>query len=102
MRDVHILFDGLYSSSIGYFDKLLFRNGIEFDAINMYHDKNFGGGMPEPKPQYMQDAVNYVKKHNNFVAFANDGDADRFGVINEKGEYVTPNEIIAILLMYFL
>ena len=31
---------------------------------------------------------------------ANDGDADRFGVINEDGEYVSPNEIIAILLMH--
>ena len=33
-------------------------------------------------------------------AFANDGDSDRFGVVNENGEYVTPNEIIAILLMH--
>ena len=100
MRGVQILFDGLYSSSIGYFDKLLSRNGIEYDAINMYHDPNFGGGMPEPKPQFMQDAVEYVKKHYNYIAFANDGDADRFGVINENGEYVTPNEIMAILLMH--
>jgi len=66
----------------------------------MYHDPNFGGGMPEPKPQYMQDAIEYVKKHNNYVAFANDGDADRFGVIDENGQYVTPNEIMAILLMH--
>lgn len=34
------------------------------------------------------------------VGMANDGDGDRFGVINENGEYVSPNEIIAILLMY--
>lgn len=96
----HILFDGLFSSSIGYFDKLLSENGIKFDAIHMYHDPNFGGGMPEPKPQYMSEAIEYVKKHNNYIAFANDGDADRFGVIDENGEYVTPNEIIAILLMH--
>ncbi len=31
---------------------------------------------------------------------ANDGDGDRFGAINENGEWVSPNEIIAILLMY--
>lgn len=31
---------------------------------------------------------------------ANDGDGDRFGVINENGDYVSPNEIIAILLMH--
>jgi phosphomannomutase len=111
LKNTHILFDGLYSASIGYFDKLLSMHDIKFDSINMYHDPNFGGGMPEPKPQFMQEAIDYVKFHNSpqplgeitqsgYVAFANDGDADRFGVINENGEYVTPNEIMAILLMH--
>lgn len=100
LKNTHILFDGLYSSSIGYFDKLLSTNNIEFDSIHMYHDPNFGGGMPEPKPQYMQEAIDYVKSHENYVAFANDGDADRYGVINENGQYVTPNEIMAILLKH--
>ena len=79
----------------------------------MYHDTDFGGGMPEPKPQYMQEAVDYVKFHNNplplgeftqggYIAFANDGDGDRFGVINENGEYVTPNEIMGILLKHLI
>lgn len=95
-----IIFDGLYSASIGYFDKLLSDNGIEYDSIHMYHDTNFGGGMPEPKPQFMQEMIDYVKAHKSYVGFANDGDADRFGVVNENGEYVTPNEIIAILLMH--
>ena len=96
----HIIFDGLYAASIGYFDKLLSDNGIEYDSIHMYHDTNFGGGMPEPKPQYMGEMIEYIKSHNGYVGFANDGDSDRFGVVNENGEYVTPNEIIAILLMH--
>jgi len=111
LKGTHILFDGLYSASIGYFDKLLSAHDIKFDSIHMYHDPNFGGGMPEPKPQFMQEAIDYVKFHNNplplgevtqggYIAFANDGDADRFGVINENGQYVTPNEIMAILLMH--
>ena len=96
----HIIFDGLYAASIGYFDKLLSDNGIEYDSIHMYHDPNFGGGMPEPKPKFMNEMIEYVKTHEGYVGFANDGDSDRFGVVNEKGEYVTPNEIIAILLMH--
>ncbi len=95
-----IIFDGLYAASIGYFDKLLSDNGIEYDSIHMYHDPNFGGGMPEPKPQYMSEMIDYIKSHSDYVGFANDGDSDRFGVINENGEYVTPNEIIAILLIH--
>ena len=94
-----IIFDGLYSATIGYFDKLLERNGINFDSLHMCHDTNFGGGMPEPKPQFMQELIEKIKQ-TPAIGFANDGDGDRFGAINENGEYVTPNEIIAILLMH--
>lgn len=58
--------------------------------------------MPDPKPKYLQDLINRVKSEPNSIGLANDGDADRFGVINELGEYVSPNEIIAILLKYLL
>lgn len=102
IRDLRkrIIFDGLYAASIGYFDKLLSDNGIEYDSIHMYYDPNFGGGMPEPKPKYMSEMIEYVKSHKDYVGFANDGDSDRFGVVNENGDYVTPNEIMAILLMH--
>lgn len=96
----NIIFDGLYSATIGYFDKLLCDEGIKFNSIHMMHDVNFGGGMPEPKPQYMTDLIEMVKKYPNSIGFANDGDGDRFGVINENGEYVTPNEILAILMLH--
>ena len=96
----NIIFDGLYSASIGYFDTLLKNHDVKFETMHMEHDTNFGGGMPEPKPQYMKELISKIKTSENTVGFANDGDADRFGVINEKGEYVTPNEIIAILLKH--
>ena len=98
--NTNIIFDGLYSATIGYFDKVLKNNGIKFKSLHMKHDPNFGGGMPEPKPKYMQELITEVKKGVNCVGFANDGDGDRFGVIDENGNYVTPNEIIAILLKH--
>ncbi len=96
----NIIFDGLYAASIGYFDRLLDRYGIKYDSLHMFHDVNFGGGMPEPKPKYLKELIEKVKQTPNSVGFANDGDSDRFGVINEDGEYVSPNEIIAILLIH--
>lgn len=92
-----IIFDGLYSATIGYFDKILENHGIKFESLNLHHDVNFGGGMPEPKPKYLTQLIALC---NGAVGFANDGDGDRFGVINENGEYVTPNEIIGILLLH--
>lgn len=96
----NIIFDGLYSASIGYFDEILRVNDIKFDSLHMEHDVNFGGGMPDPKPKYLRELIEKVKSTPNSIGLANDGDADRFGVINENGEYVSPNEIIAILLKY--
>ena len=89
-----IIFDGLYSSSIGYFDKLLDKHGIKYEACNMYHSSDFGGGLPEPKPKFMKF------KQSGYVTLANDGDADRYGVIDEEGNYVSPNIVMAMLLKY--
>lgn len=96
----NIIFDGLYSASIGYFDEILSANGIKFVSLHMKHDVNFGGGMPDPKPKYLKDLIDKIRQTPSSIGMANDGDADRFGVINENGEYVSPNEVIAILLKY--
>ena len=98
----NIIFDGLYSASIGYFDKILDNENIPYKTLHMYHDTEFGGGMPDPKPRFLKELILKVKEDGNAIGLANDGDADRFGVINENGEYVSPNEIIAILLKYLL
>ncbi len=98
----NIVFDGLYSASIGYFDEILKQKNIPFHSLHMYHDFEFGGGMPDPKPRFLKDLITKIKNSPNSIGLANDGDADRFGVINEKGEYVSPNEIIAILLKYLV
>ncbi len=89
-----IIFDGLYSSSIGYFDKLLDKHNIKYESYNMFHSSDFGGGLPEPKEKFMKH------KKDGFITLANDGDADRYGVIDEKGNYISPNVILAILLKY--
>ena len=98
----NIIFDGLYSASIGYFDEILKAEGIKFDSLHMFYDVNFGGGMPDPKPKYLAELIEKVKNTPNTIGFANDGDADRFGVINEKGEYVSPDVIISILLRHLI
>lgn len=98
----NIIFDGVYSASIGYFDEILKSHGIQFETLHMFHDTEFGGGMPDPKPRFLKELIEKVKQTPNSIGLANDGDADRFGVINEEGEYVSPNEIIAILLKHLI
>lgn len=96
----NIIFDGLYSATIGYFDALLDAFLIPYKSLHMQYDPNFGGGMPEPKPKYLKELIEQVENEPNSIGLSNDGDGDRFGVINENGEYVSPNEVIGILLLY--
>lgn len=96
----NIVFDGLYSATIGYFDKFLDEFSIKYQSLHMEYDPNFGGGMPEPKPKYLKELIEKIISDANSIGLANDGDGDRFGIINENGEWVSPNEIIGILLLY--
>lgn len=100
--NIQIIYDGLYSASIGYFDKLLERNEINFEDMRMEHDPNFGGGMPEPKAKFLTELIDEISQRTNAIGLSNDGDGDRFGIINEKAEYVSPNEIIALLLRHLI
>ena len=61
--NTNIIFDGLYSASIGYFDEILMNNGIKFDSMHMFHDTNFGGGMPDPKPKFLKELIEKVKSN---------------------------------------
>ena len=98
---IPFVFDGLYSATIGYFDTILDFNDIKYSSIRMEHDDLFGGGMPDPKPKYLKPLIDFVQKVG-CVGFANDGDGDRFGVVDENGEYVSPNEIIPILAKHLI
>ncbi|MCD8024139.1 MAG: hypothetical protein LUE64_01245, partial [Candidatus Gastranaerophilales bacterium] len=89
-----IIYDGLFSASIGYFDEILKRNNIDFEIYNNKYDPDFGGFLPEPVFK------NLKHTKSGFITLANDGDADRYGVIDEEGNYVSPNIIMAILLKY--
>lgn len=97
-----IIFDGMFSATIGYFDKILEKYGIKFDSINMEHDPEFGGLMPDPKPKYLKDLVNKISETFNAIGVANDGDGDRFGVVDEYGYYVPADVVISILLQYLI
>ncbi len=89
-----IIYDGLFSASIGYFDTILKNHNIEFEIYNDRHDPDFGGFLPEPKKEFL------LHSKVNHITFANDGDADRYGVLDENGNWVSPNIIMAILLKY--
>ena len=59
---VIIIFSANITVNAGDFDKILDANQIKYKTLHMYHDKEFGGGMPDPKPKYLKELISEVIK----------------------------------------
>ncbi|MDX6770819.1 MAG: phosphoglucomutase/phosphomannomutase family protein [Elusimicrobiota bacterium] len=66
------------------------------------HDPLFGGVHPEPIEQYLGALQEAVKKNKAFIGLALDGDADRFGLVDENGVYLTPCQVFPMIVHYFI
>jgi phosphomannomutase len=75
--------------------------GFKFTAVNNYRDALFAGSTPDVNKSNMEKLLPVMKKNNAILGVALDGDADRFGIIDSEGNFITPNEVI-YLLMYYL
>jgi len=93
-------FDPLWGTGRGYLDKLLRDNGLEVETIHDWRDVTFGGQAPEPGEEHIGELRELVKAKKYTLGLATDGDSDRFGVIDSGGEFITPNELIALLTDY--
>jgi phosphomannomutase len=97
-----VVIDPLYGSGSGYLEDYLQKKGWKVVSLHTNRDPFFGGGIPEPKEEILKPLVEKVKEENASLGLALDGDADRFGIIDEKGNFVAPNTILAILYYHLL
>jgi phosphomannomutase len=97
-----VKYDALYSTSRGYLDEVLQRCGCELETFHTYRDVLFGGGMPEPKGEQLLSLVAAVKKDKADLGLATDGDSDRFGIVDEQGNILTPNTILLLLARHLI
>ncbi|HAZ08868.1 MAG TPA: phosphoglucosamine mutase [Elusimicrobia bacterium] len=70
--------------------------------IRSKHDPLFGGVHPEPIEQYLGALCEAVKKNKALIGLALDGDADRFGLVDENGKYLTPCQVFPMLCLYLI
>lgn len=92
----------LYSTSRGYLDEALQSHGVDTRVLHNWRDPLFGGGMPEPKAEYLKELSKLVVGEKLHCGLATDGDADRFAVMDEKGVYVSPNQLLALLTQHLI
>src|SRR5439155_909533 len=82
----------MYGTGRGYLDTLLERAG---GKVARFHDELnplFGGHPPEPNAEGMAEVSKFVRSGKAQLGLGLDGDADRFGIVDKSGAWLTPNQ----------
>jgi len=93
-------YDALWGTGRGYLDKVLRDSGCSVETIHDWRDVTFGGRSPEPGEDHLDELREAVTTNGLTLGIATDGDADRFGIIDNDGTFITPNQLIAVLTDY--
>ena len=89
-----------YGTAHGYLDVLLEKAGAKVTLFHNELNPLFGGHHPEPNAEGMADAAKFVRSGKAPIGLGTDGDADRFGVVDKDGRWLTPNQILALALYH--
>jgi phosphomannomutase len=100
--NLKVKYDALYSTSRGYLDEVLQHCGTQLESFHTWRDVLFGGGMPEPKGDQLVGLVDAVKADKADLGLATDGDSDRFGIVDEQGNVLTPNTVLLVLARHLI
>ncbi len=99
---LRVVYDPLWGAARGYPDALLREAGVEVGTVHDYRDVLFGGHAPEPDDHLLEDLREKMRSIKAHIGIATDGDADRFGIVDEDGTFFQPNYIIALLFDYLV
>ncbi len=97
-----IALDPMYGVSHNSLRTILLTCRCDVDVIHEQHDTLFGGRMPAPSADALRMLSGYVVENKCDLGLATDGDADRLGVMDERGNYVHPNTLLVLLYYYLL
>ena len=97
-----IVADSMFGAGSGYFKNLLDGGATSITEINSERNPSFPGINPEPIAVNLKKLSSAVKTGGASVGLATDGDADRIGIIDEKGNFVTQLEVYALLALHLL
>ena len=93
-------YDPLWGTGRGYLDFVLREHGLEVETIHDWRDVLFGNRSPEPDSDHLDELRAVVAQRGCVLGLATDGDADRFGILDANGQFITPNQLIPLLFDY--
>ncbi|MEI8315164.1 MAG: phosphoglucomutase/phosphomannomutase family protein [Verrucomicrobiota bacterium] len=94
---LRVVFDSMHGCGGRVLEKLAGGTTIRADR-----DVLFGGVNPEPTGKNLGALMTTVKAHRAHIGLATDGDADRLGVVDDRGRYVSIQLVFAVLLLHVL
>jgi len=104
---IRIGVDPLGGASLGFWDRIAVRYGLNLEVVNRALDPTFGFmtldhdlkiRMDCSSPFAMRNLVGLREKYA--VAFGNDPDADRHGIVSPEGGLFDPNHFLAIAIHF--
>jgi phosphomannomutase len=101
-RPLRIVADALHGTGDGLFRELVPAAWGEVRLLHDAPDPLFGGLHPEPIPPHLDGLVAEVRATGADLGVATDGDGDRLGVVSGSGRYVTPHEVLALLVRHLV
>jgi phosphoglucomutase len=94
--------DALHGCGAGWLDGILGSHGAELTAIRKDRDVLFDGTGPDPSEENLAPLKKAVLEKKALAGLATDGDADRFGILDRDGSFISPNHILGLAFDYLL
>ena len=95
-KGTKVLVDLANGAATDYTPELLGNLGFSVTTMNSHQDGHFPGRPAEPSPRNLGDAMKMAAASDFAVTMCHDGDGDRLAVIDEKGEFIDQNRVIAV------
>jgi phosphomannomutase len=100
--NLRVLIDPMFGVAKNALQTVLINGRCDVDVINDGKNPDFGGLMPSPSAATLYRLKHLVAAEGYDIGIGTDGDADRLGIIDEKGNFIHPNEVLILLYYYLL
>jgi len=97
---LEVVVDPLYGTSREYLDHILLENDVPVTVIHSTRDPYFGGYAPECTSENLSRLRDVMRGTNASLGLATDGDADRFGIVDQGARMKDASSVLALLLDY--
>jgi phosphomannomutase len=95
-----IVVDTMHGAGDRIIERLLSGTKCQVETIRFKPNPTFGGVKPEPILQNLQPLIDIIVGQGADIGLATDGDADRVGAVNSKGQFISPHEVFALLILH--